>query len=189
MSKPKPKPKPTPASEPENKPARQASPPLTAEERKQAETLSLFGSGGGGAELELLLVNQAVSSTWPESSDERTQHIAQQASIQLARAVKPRDPFEGMLVAQMWALHSLAMENARRALLSQQTVEGVERCTNRVAKLTRSYALHLETLTKYRRGEPKQTVRVEHVNVAAGGKAIVGNVAPGGRGSDGETDG
>ena len=42
------------------------------------------------------------------------------------------------------------------------------------------YAKQLETLNKHR-GKGQQKVTVEHVNVAAGGQAIVGNVDTGGR--------
>ena len=42
------------------------------------------------------------------------------------------------------------------------------------------YAKQLETLNKHR-GNCQQKVTVAHVNVAAGGQAIVGNVDTGGR--------
>ena len=41
----------------------------------------------------------------------------------------------------------------------------------------------METLKRYRTGGT-QKVTVEHVTVNAGGQAIVGNVAAGGRGAD-----
>jgi hypothetical protein len=40
------------------------------------------------------------------------------------RGVAPRDPLEGMLAAQMVALHDAAMERLRRAHLPEQTFEG-----------------------------------------------------------------
>jgi hypothetical protein len=50
-----------------------------------------------------------------------------------------------------------------------------------VNKLARTFAVQVETLKRYRSGG-EQTVRVEHVNVNAGGQAIVGNVSSSGVG-------
>ena len=50
-------------------------------------------------------------------------------------------------------------------------------------KLARTFATQLEALKRYRTGGT-QKVTVEHVTVNAGGQAIVGNVAHGGRGED-----
>ena len=49
---------------------------------------------------------------------------------------------------------------------------------NHAQKLMATYAKHLDTLNKHR-GKGQQKVTVEHVNVAAGGQAIVGNVDAG----------
>ena len=45
----------------------------------------------------------------------------------------------------------------------------------------RAYVAQMEALRKHRNGG-KQTVTVQHVNVAEGGQAIVGNVETGGEG-------
>ena len=45
----------------------------------------------------------------------------------------------------------------------------------------RTYAKQIEALRKYRTGG-EQKVTVEHVNISAGGQAIIGNVETGGRG-------
>ena len=50
-------------------------------------------------------------------------------------------------------------------------------------RLARTFATQLEALKRYRTGGT-QKVTVEHVTVNAGGQAIVGNVAHGGRGED-----
>ena len=56
------------------------------------------------------------------------------------------------------------------------------------SKLSRTYAALLEALDKRRgKGQP-QVVRVERVNVEAGGQAIVGAVSHGGGGGDGARD-
>src|SRR6202040_3740582 len=54
--------------------------------------------------------------------------------------------------------------------------DSAERAFN---KLARTFAAQVEALKRYRSGG-EQTVRVEHVTVNEGGKAIVGNVSHGG---------
>jgi len=70
--------------------------------------------------------------------------------------------------------------------------DSVEACrlTNAPARLMSVYQDALLTLQKIRTGG-KQTVRVEHVTVAAGGQAVIGNVTTGGvkrRGSKQESE-
>ena len=87
-----------------------------------------------------------------------------------------------MLAAQMAAIHMATMTFARR-LNHVETIpqqDSVERALN---KLARTFATQLEALKRYRTGGT-QKVTVEHVTVNAGGQAIVGNVAHGGRGED-----
>ncbi len=52
-------------------------------------------------------------------------------------------------------------------------------------KLCRTNTAQGEALRKHRNGG-KQTVTVQHVNVAEGGQAIVGHIETGGRGKDGK---
>jgi hypothetical protein len=49
-------------------------------------------------------------------------------------------------------------------------------------KLARTFASQIEALKKYRSGG-EQTIKVQHVTVNDGGKAIVGNVSQGGGGT------
>jgi hypothetical protein len=86
----------------------------------------------------------------------------------------PRDQIEAMLAAQMAAVHVASMTFARRLAhvdnIPQQ--DSAERAFN---KLTRTFAAQMSTLKEYRsKGEQKMTV--QHVHVAEGGQAIVGNV-------------
>jgi hypothetical protein len=76
--------------------------------------------------------------------------------------------------AQMAAVHVASMTFARRLAhvdnIPQQ--DSAERAFN---KLTRTFAAQMSTLKEYRsKGEQKMTV--QHVHVAEGGQAIVGNV-------------
>ena len=79
-----------------------------------------------------------------------------------------------MLAAQMAAVHSASMAMARQLATAQNLPQqdSAERAFN---KLTRTFATQVEALKNYRsKGEQKMTV--QHVHVADGGQAIVGNV-------------
>jgi hypothetical protein len=82
------------------------------------------------------------------------------------------------LVAQMIGCHNAAMECFHRAMISEQTFAGRQQNLSFANKLSRTFALHMEALDKHR-GKGRQTVRVEHVSVNAGGQAIVGSVQGG----------
>src|SRR2546422_7338354 len=79
-----------------------------------------------------------------------------------------------MLAAQMAAVHIASMTFARRlgAVETVQQQDSAERAFN---KLTRTFATQMEALKRYRTGG-EQKVTVQHVSVAEGGQAIVGNV-------------
>ena len=79
-----------------------------------------------------------------------------------------------MLAAQIAAAHTASMTFTRRLAhvenIPQQ--DSAERVFN---KLTRTFAAQMSALKEYRsKGEQKMTV--QHVHVAEGGQAIVGNV-------------
>ena len=101
--------------------------------------------------------------------------------ISLVRGIGPRDPTEGMLAAQMAAIHNAAMVAARR-LNHVENIEQQNSASSMLNKLTRTFAAQVETLKRYR-SSGEQTIKVQHVTVNDGGQAIVGNVLKGG-GSD-----
>lgn len=79
----------------------------------------------------------------------------------------------------MVGTHSAAMEWLRRAIVPGQTFEGRNASLGHSQRLMGLYTRQLAALDKDRdKEQPK--VPVEHVNVAAGGQAIVGNVDTGG---------
>jgi hypothetical protein len=102
--------------------------------------------------------------------------------LSVVRGVKPRDELEAMLAVQMGAIHQATMMMAWRlnhvANIAQQ--DAAERALN---KLARTYTMQMEALKRCRTGG-QQKVTVEHVTVNAGGQAIVGAVAQGGRGDN-----
>jgi hypothetical protein len=81
-------------------------------------------------------------------------------------------------VAQLIASHNAVMECHRRAMLPEQTFEGRRENLNQANKLSRTYAALTDALDRHR-GKGQQRITVEHVNVHAGGQAIVGAVTPG----------
>jgi hypothetical protein len=94
--------------------------------------------------------------------------------LSVVKGIEPRDQIEAMLAAQMAAVHMASMTFARRLAhvenIPQQ--DSAERAFN---KLARTFAAQMSALKEYRsKGEQKMTV--QHVHVAEGGQAIVGNV-------------
>ena len=109
--------------------------------------------------------------------------------LAVVKGIEPGDQIEAMLAAQMAAVHMASMTFALRLAhvdnIPQQ--DSAERAFN---KLTRTFAAQVAALKDYRsKGEQKMTV--QHVHVAEGGQAIVGNVSGkaaggGASGKDGE---
>jgi hypothetical protein len=123
------------------------------------------------------------------SKEKRASEKGTNFMLAVVKGIEPRDQLEAMLAAQMAAVHMASMTFARRLAhvdnIPQQ--DSAERAFN---KLTRTFAAQMSALKEYRsKGEQKMTV--QHVHVAEGGQAIVGNVnAPtegvGARGKTGE---
>lgn len=105
--------------------------------------------------------------------EERNARIVR--AVELYESLKPADGAESMLAAQIVGTYTAALECLRRAAISEQTFAGRDMALKHAQKLMTLYAKQLETLNKHR-GKGQQKVTVEHVNVAAGGQAIVGNV-------------
>lgn len=110
----------------------------------------------------------------PRPSKEREIELMESA-IALLQGIKPQGEIEGMFATQMVAAHSAAMECLRRAMIDGQTLDACDLNLKHAAKLLTIYARQIETLDKHR-GKGQQKVTVEHVHVAAGGQAVVGNI-------------
>lgn len=96
-------------------------------------------------------------------------------AIASLEALAPRDELESMLATQMITTHLSAMECLKRAALPEQTFQGRQSGLNHAQKLMALYLRQVETLDKHS-GKGQQNITVEHVNVEAGGQAIVGDV-------------
>ena len=103
-------------------------------------------------------------------------------ALEAVASLKPRDGLEAMLCSQLVALHSQGLEYLRRAMIPEQTSEGVDCNVNRATRLLRTFAALAETL-RAKRTAGRQKILVKHVTVVqSGGQAIVGDVTTGGEG-------
>lgn len=116
---------------------------------------------------------------------ERLEDFANNA-VALLNGIQPRDEIEGMLAIQMIAVHNMAMETVKRAMITGQTFEGREANINHATKMLRTFTTQMEALKRYRTGD-QQKVIIEHVHVNEGGQAIVGMVNRG-EGNDGKRE-
>jgi len=88
--------------------------------------------------------------------------------------LKPRDQTEAMIGAQMAAVHSAMMTAANR-LAHAETLAEMDSAERAVNKLGRTFAALVDTFKRYRNGD-EQKVMVQHMSIAEGGQAIVGNL-------------
>lgn len=113
-----------------------------------------------------------------ESEEDMMAKIAR--AIELYEDLKPADGLEGMLAIQMVGTHHAALECFRMAAVPNQTLASRDMNLKHATKLMALYAQQVAALDKHR-GKGQQKVTVEHVYVAPGGQAIVGNVEAGSR--------
>jgi hypothetical protein len=90
------------------------------------------------------------------------------------KGIQPREQLEAMLAAQMAAVHMAIMTFAQR-LADVENIPQQDSAERAFNKLSRTFTTQMEALKRYRTGG-EQKVTVQHVSVAEGGQAIVGNV-------------
>ena len=120
-----------------------------------------------------LLMQVCETIRTPEALGEDEMAARINFAVSLFRGIKPAGEVEGMLAAQMVATHHAAMECLRRAMTVEQTLEGRDQNLKHAGKLLSIYSRQIEVLDKHR-GKGQQKMTVEHVHVAAGGQAMVG---------------
>ena len=101
-----------------------------------------------------------------------------QFAVSVIKSIGPKNELESMLAAQMAAVHICALDSSRRFLCAD-TLERRDSAERAMTKMTRTFAMQMETLKRYR-AKAQQVVRVERVTVQEGGQAIVGAVQHGG---------
>jgi len=94
--------------------------------------------------------------------------------LSVIKGIQPRDQLETMLAAQMAAVHVASMTFAG-CLAHVEDIPQQDSAERAFNKLTRTFAMQMEALKRYRTGA-EQKVTLQHVSVAEGGQAIVGNV-------------
>jgi hypothetical protein len=123
------------------------------------------------------LTNGVASATTSQGADIKQVN----ANLAAMTGIQPRDELEGLLAGQMVAVHNMSMEMAKRALLPEQTVQGVSENVSRASRLMRTFCAQVEALQRYRNAG-QSMVTVQHVSVGEGGQAVIGNVGRGDRG-------
>ncbi len=124
-----------------------------------------------------LLGQLANAGTQGRAVDERGLNFM----LAMIKGVEPKDQVEAMLAAQMAVVHMATMTFARR-LAHVETLPQQDSAERAFNKLARTFTAQVEALKRYRTGG-EQRVVVEHVHVHEGGRAIVGTVNQGGRGT------
>jgi hypothetical protein len=94
--------------------------------------------------------------------------------LAVIKGIAPRDQLEAMLAAQMAEVHVASMILAQQ-LANAETIPHQDSAERALNKLTRTFAMQLEALKRYR-SSAEEKVTLQHVSVADGGQAIVGNV-------------
>lgn len=113
-----------------------------------------------------------------ENDDREKRDLIMISATQALIDMAPKDDIERMLVTQMIGTHEAAIECLRRAMIEGQGFESRDVNLKHAEKLMAVYTKQIEALNKHR-GKGQQNITVKHVNVAAGGQAIVGNVEAG----------
>ena len=117
------------------------------------------------------LFNLALHATLPENKKSSEQLTG---LVSFFAESKVTSPLEAMLVSQMASLHANAMRLMATAM-ENTTASTANAMYAQANKLMRSFALHVETYEKLKRGG-QQRIKVDHVHVHEGGQAIVGNI-------------
>lgn len=105
-----------------------------------------------------------------------------QFAVSVVKSIGPKNELEAMLASQMAAVHICALDSSRRFLCAD-TLPRKDSAERAMTKMTRTFAMQLETLKRYR-AKAQQVVRVERVSVQDGGQAIIGPVQHGGSATD-----
>jgi hypothetical protein len=94
-------------------------------------------------------------------------------------SASPTTGTEALRAVQMVGAQRLAMRFLQQATLDGKTVIGVDANVLRASRLMRLFSEQVETMAKLKGKGGQQRIVVEHLNVAAGGQAIVGTVIRG----------
>jgi hypothetical protein len=131
-------------------------------------------------ELVWAIVSQLISAVCQPSVDKK---VLINAAIAAVAEMRPRDPAETMLACQMVVCNTAVMGLMEKVIQRNYSEESVQIYLKNMGLLQKTYARQMDALTRYRR-KGQQKMVVEHVTVANGGQAVIGNLTSGGRGND-----
>lgn len=119
-----------------------------------------------------------------DASEQRMEAAADagvlEAAVDAAESARAENSLEKMLCHQMAAAHYAAMKLMARGTDSRLPPVEMARLTNAAARMMDTYQAAFLTLQKIRTGG-KQTVVIQHVQVAGGGQALIaGSMKTGG---------
>jgi hypothetical protein len=97
-------------------------------------------------------------------------------------SARPPVASKGMIAVQAMAAHHASMECSLRAMVHGQPFEAAQGLRKAAANASRTFIELISALDRKRGKGGQQVVRVEHVHVHPGGKAVVGNITAGGGG-------
>jgi len=124
-------------------------------------------TGADDQTLQMRLVREVLDALWVHEDSDADERSAQlEAAYALMREIEPRDAAEGMLAAQMVAVHGAAMDCLRRAMHPGQTEALRDAAMRQATKLLTLFPRQLETLDRRRGKGSVHTIRVEHVTRA-----------------------
>ena len=101
--------------------------------------------------------------------------LAINAALAMIEAAAPKDELEGALAVQMACTHTAVMAVLAKMDSGFGTERRIAAFGSTAARLMKAYAMQMEVLRRLRHCG-QQFVRVEHVHVNEGGRAVIGNV-------------
>ncbi len=159
--------------------------PFSPNKSKELWEASLLEACGSSDVHFQCLLMMELSSLWMARTDKENRL---NASLAAMAGLAPQNELEGMLCSEMVVCHMMAMERLYGVNVDGQTPDGADKRINQANKLMRTYLMQVEALQRLRGKTTQQKVIVEHVNVEAGGQAIVGAVSQIGRGGRGSIE-
>ena len=113
-----------------------------------------------------------------EKTDLSQLDINVNSALDLICNLKPNDLLEQQLIIQMINTHHLFQKCSSRANIKEQSGERIDQYIKSLNKLSQLYINQLKALTRYR-NKGQQKVKVEHIHISEGGKAIIGDIHTG----------
>ena len=111
--------------------------------------------------------------SWPSADTSEAIKLA----VEMMREIKPEGVMEAMLATQMVGVHQAAVSTLERAASQIRSREDLEDAIRAVTRLMRLSMEQQEAMATLKGKTGQQKIIVEHVDVHAGGQAIVGAVS------------